>query len=284
MRIACIHFPNFLYQVERLSNPDMEDKPVIVGGIHEGQDRVADCSEEAAALGVVSGMALREAYYRCPDALLLPFSNRYDSAWESILFALGAYGSRIGSSVPGVAYLDITKAAKICRDERKVAFAIIRDLRNSSLLKARIGIGNSRFIARQAALCAWDALIIEPGSERDFLSLMSIEALPIKENEVAHLRLLGLTTLKKVSSVSKKALVSQFGLTGAALFEIANGLSEKKSIPRRQGALSLERESTSDTPLYASSDTENVRERMINEPPGELRRARMISRGVAVAL
>ena len=59
-------------------------------------------------------------------------------------------------------------------------------------LKAHIGVGNSRFIAKEAASCAWDTLVIEPGGEKAFLALLSIESLPLEEKEKDHLRLLGL--------------------------------------------------------------------------------------------
>ena len=90
-------------------------------------------------------MSLKEACYRCPDALVLPASGRCESIWENVLYALGAFSMRIEPESPGVAYLDISKALKIFKDERDLAEAIALDMSGSFQFKARIGIGNSRF-------------------------------------------------------------------------------------------------------------------------------------------
>jgi DNA polymerase-4 len=308
MRIACVFLPNFYFQIERLRVPDLEDRPVIIGGspglenneaipmcgdnaqdkypcpAPKRSDKVADCSEEAAALGILPGMSLREAYYRCPDALFLPFSGRYSTAWENILFALSAFSLRLEPEIPGLVYLDITKTIKIYRNERDFALAVIQEMAESSHLKARIGIANSRFIAKQAALRAWDAAIIAPGEERSFLSLLPVETLPFDEKEKDHLRLLGLHTLKRVAGLSQKALISQFGAMGTILFEIVNGTDEKKPILRRQIPLCLEREFTSETPLLTSIEVRAVMEKMVAGLSDELAHMGMVSRKISVIL
>ena len=74
------------------------------------------------------------------------------------------------------------------------ASAIIEEMLASLRVRVRVGVGNSRFIAKQAALSAWNLLIVAPGEEKTFLSLLSSEALPLPDKEKEHLRLLGLST------------------------------------------------------------------------------------------
>ena len=282
MRIACVHLPHFYMQIERLKNPGVGDSPMIIGGTPDERNNVADCSEEAAAQGVRPGMAVREAYYLCPDALFLPFDSRSMRIWEDILFALGAFALRIESERPGLAYLDITKASMIYKGERAMAAAIVREMLAFSGLKAHIGVGNSRFIAREAASCAWDTLIIEPGGGKAFLDLLSIESLPLEEKEKDHLRLLGLSTLKKLAPLSRKALISQFGLKAATLWEIINGVDEKRPIPRRRDAIRLEREFIGETPLETSEDLRPIMGRAVGELSDELSRMHMACRKIEV--
>jgi nucleotidyltransferase/DNA polymerase involved in DNA repair len=284
MRIACVYLPHFYFQVERLTNPAVEGHPVIIGCGRAGRETVIDCSEEAAADGVIPGMSVKEAYYRSPDALLLPVSDRYDSAWEMILFALGAFSLRVEPGTPGVAFLDITRVVTIFKDERTLALAVTREIADSSNLNARVGIGNSRFIAGQAARCAWDALIIAPREEKEFLALLPVEALPIGIKEKEHLRLLGLTTLKKVASLSRKALISQFGRLGDTIFEMVNGLDEKRPIPRRENPMCFEREFTGEVVLQTSGEIEAVMEGMVADLSGELKRMHMGARKIIITL
>ena len=284
MRIACLHLPHFYMQIERLKDPGIGDSPVIIGGTPDERNSVADCSEEAEAQGVRPGMAVREAYYLCPDALFLPFDSRSGRIWEDILFALGAFALRIEPERPGLAYLDITRASRIYKGERAMAAAIVREMLAFSGLKGRIGVGNSRFIAKEAASCAWDTLVIEPGGEKAFLDLLSIESLPLEEKEKDHLRLLGLSTLKKLAPLSRKALISQFGLKAVALWEIINGVDEKRPIPRRRDAIRLEREFIGETPLETSEDLRPIMGSAVGELSDELSRMHMACRKIEVML
>jgi nucleotidyltransferase/DNA polymerase involved in DNA repair len=284
MRVACVFLPHFCIQVETLTNPDLEDRPVIMGGAPDNGQRVIDCSEEAEAQGVHPGMALREASYLCPDAVVLDLKDRYRRVWDDMLFALGAFSLHIEADETGIAYLDITKAPAIYTSERAVAEAIIREMAESSGLRAHVGIGNARFTARQAAACAWGTLIIEPGGEKDFLSLLPASCLPLAEKDREHLALLGLSTLGKVGGLSKKALISQFGPDGKMLWDMANGIDDKKPIPKRANPICLEREFTSEAALETLGEIMSVIVPMVGALSGELGLIGMSCRKMAFSL
>lgn len=267
-----------------MRRPGLVGRPVIIGGGPKERGNVVDCSEEAEALGIRPGMLLREALYLCPDALLIPLADGYGRIWEDILFAIGAFTLRIEPEAPGIAYLDMTKVLRTNGDEKGLASAITRGIRCSSRMKMTIGVGNSRFIAKHAALCAFDALVIEPGGEKEFLSLLPIDALPLGKKEKEHLRFLGLSTIKKVSAFSKKELISQFGRQGTALFDAAQGVDEKRPILRRQNPLCLEKEFSPDVSLDTSGEMLAIMEDMILGLSDELRRMRMTCRKMEITL
>jgi DNA polymerase IV len=248
MRIACIYLPNLVYQTECLRSPEIEGLPIIIRGVREKRNCVADCSPEAAAQGVLRGMTLQKAYRRCPDALLLPHSNSCEPVWEKVVLALDAFSLEIDQENREFVFLDVTREAEIYDDERHLSRAVIQTVWESSCLKARVGVGNSRFIAKQAALCASDSLIIEPGSEKDFFPFIPVGALPIADETKKRLRLLGLTTLLKVALLPRPALVSRFGPVGVTLFEIANGLDGRTPILPCLNGCSREGESRSHIP------------------------------------
>src|ERR1043165_6092442 len=72
-RICCLDLDTFFVSVERLLDPSLRDKPVIVGG-HRGRSGVVtSAGYEARAFGVRSGMSIREASERAPaNAVFLP--------------------------------------------------------------------------------------------------------------------------------------------------------------------------------------------------------------------
>ena len=69
-----VDLDQFLAAVEVLRSPELAGRPVIVGGRGDPTERavVSTASYEARAYGVHSGMPLKTAVRRCPDAVLLP--------------------------------------------------------------------------------------------------------------------------------------------------------------------------------------------------------------------
>src|SRR6516164_5926219 len=71
-RICCLDLDTFFVSVERLLDPTLEGKPVIVGGKPGSRGVVTAASYEVRRLGVKSGMSLIEAGKLAPDAVYLP--------------------------------------------------------------------------------------------------------------------------------------------------------------------------------------------------------------------
>lgn len=90
--ILHVDLDQFLAAVEILRRPDLAGRPVVVGGDGDPtrpRQVVATASYEARAYGVRSGMPLRTAARRCPDAVFLP-SDRpaYEAASSEVMAAL----------------------------------------------------------------------------------------------------------------------------------------------------------------------------------------------------
>src|SRR6266540_5117329 len=84
-RICCLDLDTFFVSVERLLDPTLEGKPVIVGGQPGSRGVVTAASYAVRRLGVKSGMSLIEASKLAPDAIYLP--TRGDS--------YGSYAERV---------------------------------------------------------------------------------------------------------------------------------------------------------------------------------------------
>src|ERR1700743_555904 len=66
--IMHIDLDSFFVSVERLYDPSLIGKPVIIGG-NAQRGVVASCSYETRKFGVHSGMSSKEAFKLCPDAI-----------------------------------------------------------------------------------------------------------------------------------------------------------------------------------------------------------------------
>src|SRR6266516_1394335 len=71
-RICCLDLDTFFVSVERVLDPTLEGKPVVVGGQPGSRGVVTAASYEVRRLGVKSGMSLVEAGKLAPDAIYLP--------------------------------------------------------------------------------------------------------------------------------------------------------------------------------------------------------------------
>lgn len=94
-RVWVLHvdLDQFLAAVEVLRRPELAGKPVVVGGDGDPTKRgvVSTASYEARAYGVGSGMPLRLAARKCPDAVFLPVDRpAYDAASARVMDTLRA--------------------------------------------------------------------------------------------------------------------------------------------------------------------------------------------------
>src|SRR5262249_46034607 len=72
-RMCCLDLHTFFVSVERLLDPSLRGKPVVVGGRRGGTGVVTSASYEVRAFGVRAGMSIREASERAPaDAVFVP--------------------------------------------------------------------------------------------------------------------------------------------------------------------------------------------------------------------
>lgn len=86
-----VDLDQFIAAVEVQRRPELEGRPVIVGGRGDPTERgvVSTASYEARRHGVGSGMPLRVALRRCPDAVFLPVdAPAYDAASAQVMAAL----------------------------------------------------------------------------------------------------------------------------------------------------------------------------------------------------
>src|SRR5438445_3279864 len=71
-RIGCLDLDTFFVSVERLIDPSLRGKAVVVGGRKGGRGVVTSSSYEARAFGVRSGMSIRDATRLAPRAMFVP--------------------------------------------------------------------------------------------------------------------------------------------------------------------------------------------------------------------
>ena len=148
--ILHVDLDQFIAAVEVLRHPELAGLPVVVGGAGDPTQRavVATASYEARAFGVRSGMPMRVAARKCPDAVFLP-SDRpaYEEASEEVMAVLRAFPGPVVVEVLG---WDEAFVGVRTEDPVATARALQRAVLGQTALWCSVGIGDNVLRAKMA--------------------------------------------------------------------------------------------------------------------------------------
>ncbi len=223
MRVCC----GLTGHLELAQRPDLYGGPVVIG---EWEEHVIAASEEALAFGVLPGMPLRQAEHLCPQATFLaPHPDAALRLRELIASALYDLAPLVEVRVEGIAWLDVsgvvTSGASIREARRRLRTAIGRE--------PRLGLAPGLFSARVAAARARPGRLIQVGDTRAFLAPLASRELPLDEEQLERLDLLGLRTLGAVAAMGQRELESQLGRAGRHAVLLARGEEPDELTPWR---------------------------------------------------
>ncbi len=137
--IMHIDLDAFFVSVEQALNPELQGKPVVVGGRPGTRGVVAAASYEARAFGVHSAMPLKTASRLCPQAIFIEGSfPRYRHASQRFMTILADFSPFIEPLGLDEAYLDVTGFESIYGSIHQMATAISQ-LQGAELFKKKPG-------------------------------------------------------------------------------------------------------------------------------------------------
>lgn len=234
MRLACIAVPNFRIALERARVRGLAGRAIAIGEPPPGANEVLDCSPEAAASGIRTGMPLRDARTLLPALQILPPDPvHYARSFETLLDALEGAEPAVEPGEDGVAFAAIDPHAG--EDAVWAAAArLVRTAREGAGVEASAGVAEGKFIAWCAATvsAAGEATIVPAGRERDFVAPLSTSFLPVTYEAQRKFALYGLRTIGDVARLSLPAAQAQFGREGRRIHELARGIDTAPFLPR----------------------------------------------------
>ena len=237
----------FFVSVEQVENPELEGKPVVVGGRPERRGVVASASYEARAFGLHAGMPLTTACRLCPQATFIEGSfPKYCNASQRFMAILADFSPYLESVSLDEAYLDVTGFESIYGSIYQMAVAIKKRIKTELGLYASVGIASCKVVAKVASeLSKPDGLLeVAAGQERSFLSPLPITKLPgIGKKTERILNSLGIDTIGNLSITPLATLKSHFGASGEILWRYSRGIDDRKVEPPAE-AKSISRETT----------------------------------------
>ena len=230
-----VDLDQFIAAVEVLRRPELAGRPVVVGGRGDPTERgvVSTASYEAREFGVGSGMPLRVAARRCPDAVFLPVDRpAYDAASAQVMATLRELrwdGAPVVLEVLGwdEAFLAAQPPAALATDPQPMADHVRQAVLEATALHCSVGIGDNKLRAKIATDLGKPRGTFRL-TEENWLTVMGerpTDALwGIGRRSAARLAELGITTVAQLAAADPAELADAFGpRTGPWLRRVGRG-------------------------------------------------------------
>ncbi len=219
-----VDLDQFVAAVELLRHPDLRGRPVVVGGDGDPAKRgvVSTASYEARAYGVHSGLPLRTAARRCPDAVFLPVDrDAYEAASSRVMATLREFDAVVEVAGWDEAFLAVDG------DPEETARLVQRRVRETADLDCTVGIGRNKLQAKLATGFGKPAGVFRLTDETWFevLGDRPTDALwGVGAKTARRLAAMGAGTVAELADADPRVLAERFGpATGPWLVRLAHG-------------------------------------------------------------
>ncbi|MCF8093965.1 MAG: DNA polymerase IV [Desulfobacteraceae bacterium] len=234
--IVHVDMDAFFASVEKLDNPELADKCVIVGGISD-RGVVSAASYEARKFGVCSAMPMYRARQLCPRGVFLaPRGSRYKEISRVVMDILGSFSPLVEQVSIDEAYLDISGCEHLFGTPRDIGGRIKEKIREQTGLTCSVGMAPYKFLAKIASdMEKPDGLVvISPDEAAGFIESLPVDKVPgVGLVSGMALSRMGITTLGDVKKYGETVLVRRLGKFGTRLFELASGIDRSSVAPTR---------------------------------------------------
>ncbi|MDD7910687.1 DNA polymerase IV [Pseudovibrio exalbescens] len=151
LSIAHIDCDAFYAAIEKRDNPDLIDKPVIVGGGRRGV--VATCCYVARMYGVRSAMPMFKALDACPDAVVIrPRMDVYVSVGRQIREAMQQLTPLVEPLSIDEAFLDLSGTEKLHHGTpAEILVQFVKRIEQEIGVSLSVGLAANKFLAKIAS-------------------------------------------------------------------------------------------------------------------------------------
>ena len=232
MIVAHLDLDAFFAAVEELEQPELREKPLVVGGDPHGRGVVATANYAARKYGIFSAMSCAEALRRCPHAVFLkPRHSTYKEYSRAVWTAIREVVPTIERTGMDEGYLDIGEVATDFGQARAVAEAVQAAVRGATSLSCSLGVAGSKVVAKIASdrRKPGGITVVPAGKEATFLAPFEVRRLPgVGPRAEERLRRGGVETIGALAALSDDALNPLLpGKLGPLLRDRARGIDPR---------------------------------------------------------
>jgi DNA polymerase IV len=251
LTLAHIDCDAFYATVEKRDNPELADKPVIIGGGRRGV--VAAACYISRTFGVRSAMPMFKALALCPSATVIrPDMAKYVRVGREVRRAMQALTPLVEPLSIDEAFLDLEGTQRVHgMIPAKVLARFARDVERDVGITVSVGLSCNKFLAKVAS---------DLDKPRGFAALDQEEARAMLADKpvgfifgvgpATQERLVqrGFRTIADLQRAEEGELIKQFGAEGRRLWRLARGHDDRRVVADR-GAKTISSETTFDNDI-----------------------------------
>jgi DNA polymerase-4 len=286
LTIAHIDCDAFYASVEKRDRPDLQARPVIVGGGARGV--VTAACYVARIYGVKSAMPMFKALQACPDAVVIkPDFSKYTEASRQIRALMNQLTPLVQPLSIDEAVLDLSGTEALHGAPPAVVLARFASAVEKQVgVTVSIGLAANRLMAKIAAGRGKPRgfTVIDANEAASLLAPESVRLLPGVGAALARkLETLGITRLGQLQALPERDATRKLGDDGPALVRRARGEDHRAVDPTRE-AKSVSAETTFDRDLSTVADLERPLWLLCEKLARRLKEQQLAAGGVVLKL
>jgi DNA polymerase-4 len=286
LTLAHIDCDAFYATVEKRDNPDIADKPVIIGGGKRGV--VSAACYIARTYGVRSAMPMFKALELCPAAVVIrPDIAKYVRVGREVRSAMRALTPLVEPLSIDEAFLDLSGTQRLHgMIPAKVLARFARDVERNLAITVSVGLSLNKFIAKIAS---------DLDKPRGFALLDQAEAAamlapkpvsfifgvgPATEQKLAQR---GFRLIADLQRADETELMKQFGGEGRRLWRLARGQDDRRVVADRD-AKTISSETTFETDARDFQTLEKILWRLCEKVSARLKTGELAGSTITLKL
>lgn len=246
LSIAHMDCDAFYASVEKRDNPELQDKPLIIGGGRRGV--VSTACYIARINGVRSAMPMFQALKLCPDAVVLkPRMEVYAKVSREIRAMMEDLTPSVEPLSLDEAFLDLTGTERLHGAPPAVMLArLVKRMADELGVTGSIGLSHNKFLAKVASDLDKPRgfSVIGAAETQDFLRPQPVSLIwGVGQATRASLEAAGIRTFADLLRWERQDLAARFGSMGDRLWHLARG-QDRRRVSAHEPVKSISNETT----------------------------------------
>lgn len=286
LTIAHIDCDAFYAAIEKRDNPELRDKPLIIGGGRRGV--VSTACYIARTYGVGSAMPMFKALKACPDAVVVkPQMEKYAAAGKEVRALMREVTPLVEPISIDEAFLDLTGTERLHRmSAAETLMRLAQRIEDEIGITVSVGLSHNKFLAKLSSDFDKPRGFSIIGREETLSTLAALPVGKIWGVGKAMRRKLeanGITMIADLQTADERELMATYGQLGLRLARLSKG-DDTRTVKPVRDTKSVSAETTFNEDITAYDDLERILWRLSDKVAGRCKASDLAGHTVALKL